>query len=267
MTATQDVTTLASASPKLGVPLLDAFRISHGPKGVLGRFFLLTSDRMQLKGIRLEFASFEEIERVHAANTDSWPDMNPVFNTTVADTSNSFCIVGRDDAGRVVATCAGKRFDASARSFTQIVNDGDFYSLRPGKMAGLTARMNSKTTDTMHGRIGYSGGLWIHPDFRHHRLPAVFCRLVTATMLAHWDTEIVLGAVAAQFDGTDYARRYGYAHEAPMLCTYVNGQLLREFVLLWMTAGETAIDLARFVDVLWPQFDAAVIARSTQQSA
>ena len=67
--------------------------------------------------------------------------------------------------------------------------------------------------------------------------------------------------------GTDYHKRYGYKHEASAIVVHENGKYLQEAVLLWMTATETTEDLAHFLNIMWPQIDAAVIARRSQNTA
>lgn len=225
---------------------------------------------MKEQGITLGFASFDEVTVVQRRNTDSWPLMNPMFDPGLADIplSENFCLVGRNPAGRIIATCSGKYLDATARSFSEIVNAGDFFSVRPdANTAKYAAHMTSSLADQMHGRLAYSGGLWMHPDVRGVKLPALFCRLVTATMLTLWNPDLVLGLLDYKLAGTNYHKRYGYTHDEPMLTFTGNGEVLLEAVLLWMTAGDTAEDLARFLDAVWPQIDAAVVAGHRQYSA
>jgi hypothetical protein len=86
-------------------------------------------------------------------------------------------------------------------------------------------------------------------------------------MMTLWNPDYILGSVAKQWHGTDYAQRYGYLNQMPILEVLQDGRKLDEYVLLWMSAADSAVDLARFIDVLWPQIDAAVIAGSREQSA
>jgi hypothetical protein len=247
--------------PKLDVPYLDAFNIIHGPPGVLGRFNLIMTQQLARKGLSVSFADFDEIAAVHVENIDSWSMLNPMFDSRVSKIkSNGFCVVGRDRAGHVVATCSGKLIDAKRQSYGSMIADGGFYDYRPDVQDRLTARMTTRGVDDMYGRLGYSGSLWIHPDYRHLRLPAIFCRLVTATMLTLWNPDLILGSVAADLRDTGYAERYGYKSATPMLEVSKDGHKLAEYVLLWMSAAETAEDLAHFLDVLWPQIDRAVVS-------
>ena len=61
-----------------------------------------------------------------------------------------------------------------------------------------------------------------------------------------------------------YLRRYGYTHTAPSLYFYEHGRMSSEAVLMWMHADDVALDLARFLDVLWPEINAAVVGGSRQ---
>ena len=258
------------ASPRLNVPFLDAFNVQHGPAGVLGRFFLTVDHRLKQQGIALEFASFAEVSEVQRRNVANWSFMNPMFDPAMSDipADGALCIVGRDASGRIVGTGSGKRFDASTRTFTDIVDSGDFFAIRPAdNPTGLATRIRAPIADRMRGTLGYCGGIWVHPDHRGQRLPAVFGRLVNACMVTLWNAEFVLGFVRSELKDSGYHTRYGFKHDEPSLVITQNDTTLIEAILLWMTADETAGDIALFLEGLWSEIDATVVAGRRQNSA
>lgn len=267
---TQGSSSTQVVSPRVNVSFLQSFQITHGPVGLLGRFFLNADRDLREAGIELSFATFEEVADVQKDSIESWPLMNPMFDPAVAElrAHETFCIVGRKASGQIVATCSGKYLNATTRSFAEIVNAGDFFSVRPERNDNnYQTRMVSALADKMHGHLGYSGGLWIHPDTRGLRLPATFCRLVTATMLTLWNVDYTLGLLDKKFIGSAYHKRYGYRHEEPTLTFTGNGKTLLEAMLLWMTADETVEDLVEFLDILWPEINPAVVRRRGHHTA
>ena len=252
------------AAPMLGVPLLQAFRVTHGPAGLLGRFFLNVDQRMKQKGITFSFVAYEEIEQVNAKNASSLGWLNPMFNPRLANVQpgETMCLAGKNSAGEIIAIVAGKHFDASQRTLRDIVNSGDFLALRPDQNAdALATRITSPIADQIKGQISYCGGVWVHPDVRGLRLQALLSRLMNACMLTLWNPDYVLGFVKDEVYGTDLQKRYGYEKGQQGMFITRHGAVMIEAVLLWMTADDVAEDTARFLDVLWPQIDAAVVAR------
>ena len=259
-----------ATTPKINVPFLDAFSVQHGPPGLLGRFFLTVDHRLRREGVSLSFASFDEVAEVQARNVANWSFMNPMFDPAVSDipAGGAFCIVGRDKAGRIVGTGSGKLFDASTRTFTDIVDSGDFFAMRPAdNPTALTTRIRAPIADRMRGNLGYCGGIWVHPDYRGQRLPAIFGRLVNACALTLWDAQFVLGFVRRELKDSGYHKRYGFKNDEPSLVIAQGGDMLIEAILLWMTADDTAADLAQFLDGLWSEIDATVVAGRRQYSA
>ena len=257
-------------TPKRGVPFLDAFGLTHGPVSLLGRLFLIIGDRLRRQGLQLEFASFEEVAELRRCNVANWSFFNPMFDPALADIpeDRAFCLVVRDTSRRIVATGSAKLIDASQRSLAEIVDAGDFYAIRPAdNPTRIEARMFAPAARTMYGDLAFCGGIWVDPAVRGLRLAALVGRLVNASMLTLWNPDVLLGLVRMEAADTNYRRRYGYTHTAPSLMVYQNGEPLSDATLLWMTADDSAIELAHFLDDLWPQIDAAVVGGRREKSA
>jgi hypothetical protein len=251
--------------PKIGVPFLDALQVVHGPPGLLGRFFMQVDHRLRQQGLTLSFTTFEEMSELNARYQDNWGLLNPMFDPRLSDipANDTMCLAVRNAAGELVATTSGKYFDASRRSFKQIVEDGDFLSVRPvdGRQV-MTSRITAPIASELHGRLCYCGAIWVRPDVRGLRLPALLSRIVNACMLTLWDPDYVMGFVKPDVVGSDLYKRYGYEKAENSFEIYKDGARIYEGVFLWMTGDDATGDLARFLDVLWPQIDAAIISRN-----
>jgi hypothetical protein len=252
-------------TPKIGVPFLDALQVVHGLPGLIGRFLLHVDHSIRQKGLVFEFATFEEVTRVNLKHQASWGQMNPMFNPDVADIDpdQTMCLVARNASGEILATAAGKHFDSPKRSFRAIVDEGDFFSQRPvHARPPFEATISAPIAEDLRGQLSYCGGIWVHPDARGLRLAALVSRVINACMLTLWDPEYVMGFVKHEVVGSDLYHRYGYHNAQPSIVVTQGGETYYEGIFLWMTKEDATADLAHFLDVLWPQIDAAVVARS-----
>ncbi len=250
--------------PKIGVPFLDALQVVYGPPSLLGRFLLHIDHNLKKKGLTLDFATFEEAAEVNARNSDSWAFLNPMFDpaTSAIPKDRTMCIAVRNADRQIVATAAGKLFDAADRTFRDVCESGDFLSMRPASERGrFDMRISAPIADQLSGQICFCGGIWVHPDTRGLRLPAMLSRIVNACMLTLWDPDYILGGVRFEVIGTDLYTRYGYKKGEPSLVFEKDGANVAEVMLLWMTREDALLDLAHFLDVLWPEIDTAVVPR------
>jgi hypothetical protein len=250
--------------PKIGVPFLDALQVVHGPPGLIGRFLFHVDHNLKQKGLTLEFADFADVTRLYGKNRESWGILNPMFDPDVSDIppDRAMCVVVRDRSGAIVATAGGKHFDAPDRSFRDIVNSGEFFGLRrvDGKLP-LETEILAPAAAALRGQISYIGGIWVHPDVRGLRLPGVVCHVINACMLTLWNPDTITGFVKPEVIGTELHHRYGFEHAEPSFVITKDGQKLLETVFLWVSRDDALIHLASFLDILWPQIDAAITAR------
>jgi hypothetical protein len=249
--------------PKIGVPFLDAIQVVHGPPGLLGRFLLQVDSNLRAKGLTLDFGTFDEVIDVHLNNKASWPVYNWMFDPRVAaiDPRNAMCLNVRDGTGRIVATTAGKCWPDTDRSFKELVDAGDFYAIKKGPgYPDIKTTISAPSAATLMGQLVYCGGIWVHPDVRGLRLPALLSRVVNACMITLWRPDYVIGFVLPEVLGSDLHKRYGYENFEPSLVVTADGVKAYEGIFLWMTGDDAILDLARFLDELWPKIDPTVVA-------
>ena len=90
-------------------PLLDGLQLNHGPIPEIGRFLLAADAALMRRGVRLSLGSISDLIAIQRRNEASWPILAPNLDSRYSDVSdlNSYCLIGRDMTGRVVATQAG----------------------------------------------------------------------------------------------------------------------------------------------------------------
>jgi hypothetical protein len=272
MFTTQNIAALSQQhdliSPTVGVPFLESFRIKHGSPGLLGRYFLTVDKITKEQGIKLEFATFDELIKAYDQNADNWGFYNPMFNprTSSINPNETMCLVGRNSLNEIVGSASAKFFDASVKSLGAIVDEGQFFSIREtDNSLKFTTRMKTPVVGDLQGLIGYCGGAWVRPDYRHRNLSHIYARTISACINTLWGPDYIAGAVKPNVIGTRAHSNYGFAHYEPSLTIFSGNQPITDLVLLWMDESEAAIDLAHFLDVLWPKIDAAVVTGDRQK--
>ena len=93
--------------------LFSQISVQHGPAALLGRLFLLCEAQLRERGVSPAFAGMADLVAVNRANSDSWAPLwsgfNPAFSNLTPD--NSFCILGCNREGDVVAAQAARFLD------------------------------------------------------------------------------------------------------------------------------------------------------------
>jgi hypothetical protein len=266
--ADRSTATSGIPTPSRKVPFLEAFRVQYGPPGLFGRYFLAVEHIMRERGIILTFATFDELIKVYDQNSENWGFYNPMFDprTSDIDLSRTMCLVGRDQRGNIVGSASGKYFDASHRTFQDIVNKGDFFSIRPGHNSkNISTHMNAPDLKHLCGRIGYCGGAWVRPDYRGKALASIYTRTMNACMATLWKPDYLYGLLRSEVIGTVAHRAYGFTYSQPTLTIKLNDIPSVELVLLWMDVEEVSNDLIHYLDTLCPQVDGAIVTRRRQQ--
>jgi GNAT superfamily N-acetyltransferase len=255
--------------PRLDVPFLEAFRVTYGPPGLYGRYFLQFDKIARELGLTLSFCRFEDLLEPYLQNAENWGFFNPMFDPRVSDIPDgrAMCLVGRDKHGKIVATVSGKFFEAPDRTFREIVETGEFFAIRPKDNAlNLSARLQAPIGDEMRGRLAYCGQMWVHPDHRGLRIASLFVRTMNALMVTLWNADYALGFLRPNVIGTRLHEDYGFAHHQPSFTIYHGEKIAIEAYLVWLGEAETAVELARFLDTLPAKVDTGVIARNRQNT-
>ncbi len=201
-----------------------------------------------------------------------WGALIPLFDARKVEVpaEAAFCLVARNTAGEMVASMSGRFYDLPpGRTLRHIMEDGSFMrtpvSNEPGRRTGC--EVTAPMADRLVGRIAYCGALWVHPEYRGLRLAAVMPRLTHACMITLWNIDHMIGFLKPEVIGSGLQQRYGYTHFEPSFRYVENGEEVYDGLLVWMSATEMTDDVARFLDVLWPQIDARSVAGDAKKTA
>src|SRR5262245_42280813 len=170
--------------------ILSDITIEHGPVDLFGRFFLKADTAARERGVFLSFAPLQELVEANRRNRDTWRPLLPLFDPVVsgATTEDSFCIVGRNSSGEIVATQAARlyrwgdtTFHEEAESLRLLYADPE-RSKQPNETVEVTAKDAKKIT----GLVIFGGGAWYRPDYRGRQLAQILTRISRACAYTRW---------------------------------------------------------------------------------
>ncbi len=195
----------------------DQLELVHGPRELLARYSACVKSRMRELGLRLRIsADFERLIDLSKQQRENWPPLSPIFNPRYSDLGDdtAFLIECVDEFGDTVMTSAGRLYDHGDRSLAE-----DLRSLRafyrdpaPYLASGDTVTVTARSADHIFGRTGYSGAVWVRPDYRLHGLTKVIPRLTRSVLLTRWNTPVFWATIAPNLDAGGVTRAYGSWH-------------------------------------------------------
>jgi hypothetical protein len=240
-----------SVTPVDRRPFLSNIRIDYGPAGLLAHFFIAADAVFAAQGIALQFASFQELEQVNAANRDSWKPLNPTFvpSSGLMDNDSAFALLGFSEKGDVVTSVACKRFDWATSDFKIEAESMRFLYADPARMApaGAGCRVTAPSAAQIAGCVGYVGAAWLHPSARKRQLAAVQARLMRAVALGRWRIDLAFGISSLELIAKGYSNRTGWKHVEPGVSFANLDSCPPQAGLVSMTAKEVIEDLQSFL--------------------
>src|SRR5262245_25794821 len=214
------MSTLASREPRHAVraeqSILTNIVIEHGPIDVLGRFFVRADTAARECGAHLTFASCDELVQANRENRANWLPLVPLFDPANGNITaeNSFCILGKTQAGAVVAAHAARLYTWPETTFVEEIQSLRlFYSeperqKNPGEHVAISALGARVST----GRVCYSGPAWVHPEDRGRGLSKILRRFAKAYALAKWNPAYVASLMTESVFKSGFAPRFSYNH-------------------------------------------------------
>jgi hypothetical protein len=242
--------------------------VEHGPPDVLGRFFLKADAAARERGVTLEFAPLHELQRVNDRNRATWKPLVPLFSTRYndLDPEHSFCILGRNRAGDVVATQAARLFEWPDSSFYDAARSLRLFYDHPEKYAlpGETCTVTAEATKFVTGRVVFSGGGWYRPDYRKRWLSGILPRISRAYAYTRWNAKFTTTVMDKGVVNGGFHKRCGYSNIEWAL-DWRNTPLGDMYLaFLWMQPAELISDLRNFLATFDAQVDAVVDDRRAQ---
>jgi hypothetical protein len=225
-----------------------ALQIVHGPVDLLGRFFLWADSEARDRGVTLSFAPLEELVTVNRSNSDTWRPLVPLFDPAVGgiDAQTGFALLGRNDAGEVVATQAARLYDWSTTCFRdEAVSLRMFYADPTAALArGECCIVSAASATTLSGRIVFSGAGWYRPDYRGKGLATILPRISRAYAYTRWHTDCTISMFADAVLAGGMAVRCGYTNVEPASVELINSPIgTLRFALVSMATTENLADL------------------------
>ena len=237
--------------PENNLRLPDALTVKHGPAPLLSRF-VLTGDRaVRDLGIRLRLRhDFDDLLYINKEQVDrgSWFPLVNMFDPNYTDLSpqDSFWLSGENEDGEIILTWAARVFYWPDSTLAD--NVGLFLCDKKDRprACNLTPQA-SQVLQSIGGTVFWGGSLWIHPDYRHHRLSPLVGRLGRAFAVSRWPIDWVMCLVMPVIVERGIAAGYGYRHMTPgiMFPNSVYGDL--ELFLVYLSAQEAYADFSEFM--------------------
>ncbi len=237
---------------------LTELTIDHGPAQLLGQFFLRADSAVRGRGITLVFGAIEELIEVNQANAGSWGMFAQTLDVRHGNIGSheSYCLLGLNEQGDVVAAQAGRMYDLRGRSLKDIADDGSlYYGAGPRPVAALSCTMTAPSAVNVTGRIVYSGALWVHPDYRGKQLAAFLPRVSRAYALARWGTDYTIAFMSPEIAVSPLRASYGYKNVEPGYAVHLDNKTIFEGHLAWMNSETLTADLFEFSSTLLTQID------------
>jgi hypothetical protein len=231
--------------------LLDQIRVEHGPRSLLGRFFLAADRAARDRGVRLflrhdfeEFVAFNERAR---GGTYKLGIFHPAYSHL--DAGNAYWIEGRDPSGKLVATQAGRVFDWSDTNLKEELCGLRMFYADPAidALPGECCTIDSRSAEAVRGRVTYSGGGWYDDAFRGCGLSTILPRISRAYAYARWGSEFTISFVEDVLVRKSVVKRYGYTNIEPGIRFRNTLMADMDLNLVWMDTDEMLEDVEAFV--------------------
>lgn len=249
--------------PDNNLRLPDALIVKHGPAPLLSRFVLQGDRAVRQMGIRLRVRhDFDELVYVNKQQVarGNWFPLVNMFNPneTSLRPDNSFWLSGENEAGEIMLTWAARVFDWPDSTLEDNIGmlfcdkQDHPYPCRVSPAAAPALR-------SISGTVFWGGSLWIHPEYRHHRLSPVCGRLGRAFAVSRWPLDWIMCLVMPVIVEKGVADGYGYRHIARGI-VYPGSPLGDlEFSLVYLSTEEAYADFAEFLgsELSGPAYDVA----------
>lgn len=235
-------------------PLLSEVTVKHGPPDLIGRLFLSADTAARQRGITLSFAPMEDLIAVNRANPETWRPILPLFDPACGGITddNSFCILGHNARGEIVATQAARLYDWTGTSFHEEAESLRLFYAEPQRMKGDRegVHVTAAAAHELTGPVIFAGGIWYRPDYRGIGLPYILpwlCRTYAYTL---WQHHFSISIMAEEIYKRGMAQRSGYSKvdwEVWLRYTPVHPNAELRCALVYMDEGELLTGAAGFL--------------------
>ena len=185
-----------TAAPAVQPPrpkLITDITVEHGPVELLGRFFLKADTAARQRGVTLSFGTFEELLQVNSQNRDSWKPLTTIYDHRTCPRGlahdRAFCILGRDERGKVVASHAARVFEVDdGNTLYDIAVSLRLFYDEPERMknSGERCEVTASVAKSIRGKLLINGAVWYHPSYRKRNMAMIVPRIARAYAYTRW---------------------------------------------------------------------------------
>jgi predicted nucleic acid-binding Zn ribbon protein len=228
-------------------------KIKHGPAELLGRFFLWADSAAQERGVKLYFASLQDLVAANKANADSWRLLIPIFDPVLGGIrpETGFVLIGCDKDGQIVATQAARLYEWSESSLEDEATSLRMFYVDPEAAfaRGDRCEVAAPVAKKISGRVVFSGAGWYRRDFRGKGLAGILPRVSRAYAFTRWNSDFTISMMSDAVVAGGMAERCGYT-KVESSCVELVASLRGavRYALVWMGSDELLADLAAIMD-------------------
>jgi hypothetical protein len=205
-----------------GIPALFAIErgarfmqpLSNAEFVVVQRFSQMMSEKIAAVGVDVHVESnFKEFVALRRRLSPTVV-LSPCFNPDYSDLTlhNSFWLRAVDSRGETVATIAQRYLDTDS-FLDEIRSERLFRDRARTDVHGRFGTIDCAAAAALSGRVGYSGSLWIDPNWRKRNLSGLLDHLSRALLLKNFwfdhITAMIIDRLAVTGIGT---KQYGWPH-------------------------------------------------------
>lgn len=216
---------------------------------VLTLFFCELQNRVSERGLTLSFEPLETLLAVNEANRDSWRPLIPLFDVRHGISEDrSFCLVGRNASGDIVATQAARVYDWSETNFKEQAENLRLFYANPhfSKLPQEACTVRAPSASHIGGKVVFSGGGWYRRDYRKQWLSGLLPRLSRALAYKRWNSDFTISIMAEAVINGGMAERCGYTN-VEYDVTLAGGPVGDvRCALVWMDSIQLIDDLRHF---------------------
>lgn len=217
---------------------VSSFTITYGPRELIAPYVLMLNRALADRGITLEHGTLEQLLETNNRNRDSWlplfPSLNPESQTFTPE--NSFCFLGRDADGDIVATQAGRLFDWRGKTFKQATESLELLYADPKAqaLAGETWTVSAPIAAELTGNIAFTGAVWYHPKVRGRGLATLLPPLARAYALAYWNVDATIVMMSQKNFSAELHKRTGHVNFQAAVHARGSTHGDVDYMLFWM---------------------------------
>jgi hypothetical protein len=233
--------------------LIDQLQIKHEPRGLLGRFHLLTENEFAARGFTLHLAPIDELWRAYERQPETWNGLAPLLDTRLVDipADEGAAHLVHNKRGDLVAICSARLIDLKDSSLQDACDNLSFFfgtaahTYKPRFRCELTAPSARRT----FGRLVFVGGMWIDPRYRGHGLGFYLQDLSRFYGLTQWQVDHEMIVLSSKtFKNTLIRERYHFSRYEQGLTLFVDDKpLMANGVICLSTVGDMHGALARLI--------------------